>query len=214
VESQRGFSLVEVVVASAVTFVVGSLLVWLAHATVFAASHSNARLTGIASAGRLAERLCADAAGAWSLFVPAADVFGAANSDGHELDFVSEDASHRTFWWAYRYDATAGRVTVYAYTPGSTAVAGDEFDGITSFASEMHPVTDVTSAASDAYDSLFSGATVTPVSVDYGWNAQASGGNRLERVRIAAAGADRTLLLSSGTAPTHFTVIVDYTPPP
>jgi hypothetical protein len=207
--------LIEILVASAVAFILTWLLVRLAGQTIFAAAHLDARLTGRSTTDRLAERLESDAAGAWSIFIPAKDVFGAENADAHELDFTSQDASHHTYWWAYGYAPATNRVTVYAYTPGSPALAGDEFDGITGFGAESHPVTDITDPHSDVYDALFANANVTPVDFDFGFSrTAATGGNRLTRVQLEATGVDRTILLSSATAPTHFTVVVDYTPPP
>jgi hypothetical protein len=95
--------LIEILVASAVAFILTWLLVRLAGQTIFAAAHLDARLTGRSTTDRLAERLESDAAGAWSIFIPAKDVFGAENADAHELDFTSQDASHHTYWWAYGY---------------------------------------------------------------------------------------------------------------
>jgi hypothetical protein len=207
--------LIEVLVAAGVAFVLTWLLVRLASETIFASAHLSARLDGRSATDRLAERLESDAAGAWSIFVPAADVFGANNADAHELDFATEDASHHTYWWAYAYAPATQLVTVYAYAPGSAPIAGDVFDGITGFGAESHPVTDLSDPRSDIYDALFSDTTVTPVDFDFGWsNSLASGGNRLTRVQLEATGVDRTILLSSATAPTHFTVVVEYTPPP
>ncbi len=207
--------LIEVLVAAAIAFVLTWLLVRLASETIFAASHLNARLDARSATDRLAERLESDAAGAWSIFVPASDVFGASNADAHELDFATEDASHHAYWWAYGYAPATQRVTVYAYTPGSAPIPGDVFDGITGFGAESHPVADLSDPRSDVYDALFAGTTVTPVDFDFGWsNALANGGNRLTRVQLEATGVDRTILLSSATAPTHFTVVVEYTPAP
>jgi hypothetical protein len=207
--------LIEVLVAAAVAFVLTWLLVRLGSQTIFAAAHANARLDARSATDRLAERLESDAAGAWSIFVPETDVFGANNADAHELVFATQDASHRTYWWAYGYSPATQRVTVYAYAPGSAPVAGDVFEGITGFGAESHPATDLTNPRSDIFDALFSGTTVTPVDFDFGWsNALANGGNRLTRVRLQATGVDRTILLSTATAPTHFTVVVEYTSPP
>lgn len=207
--------LIEVLVAAAVAFVLAWLLVRLVSETAFASSHLNARLDARSATDRLSDRLESDAAGAWSIFVPAADVFGASNADAHELDFATEDASHHTYWWAYGYSPATQRVTVYAYAPGSPPIAGDAFDGITGFVAESHAVTDISDPRSDVYDALFAGTTVTPVDFDFGWsNVLANGGNRLTRVQLEATGVDRTILLSSATAPTHFTVVVEYTPPP
>ena len=213
-ESQRAFSLVEVVVASAIACTIGALLVWLTHATVLAAAHLNQRLTARGTVDRLAERLTADASSAWSVFVPPRDVLGNANADGHEVDFVSEDASHRSYWWAYDFDSRASSVTVYAYAPGTPASAGDVYSAIDELTAEIHPLTDLANPSSDVYDALYANDTLSPVDVPFEWNANAVGGNRLLRVRVAAAGVDRTLMLATATAPSHFTVIVDYTPAP
>lgn len=213
-QSQRGYTLVELLIAAAIAFVIGSLLVRLAHTTIFAAAHLDARLSARNAADRLDERLTADATSAWSVFVPPSDVLGASNADGHELDFVSEDGAHRQYWWAYDFDSAVSRVTKFTYVPGAAPVRGNAFDGITAFAARTHPITDLGNGASDAYDPLFAGDALTAVDVPFGWSGSAVGGNHLVRVGIAAAGVDRNLMLSSGTAPSHFTVIVDYTPPP
>ena len=207
--------LIEVLVAAAIAFVLTWLLVRLASETIFAASHLNARLDARSATDRLAERLESDAAGAWSIFVPATDVFGATTPT--HTNSTSQRKMRRTtrIWWAYGYAPASQRVTVYAYTPGSAPIPGDVFDGITGFGAESHPVADLSDPRSDVYDALFAGTTVTPVDFDFGWsNALANGGNRLTRVQLEATGVDRTLLLSSATAPTHFTVVVEYTPPP
>lgn len=213
-EAQRGFTLAETLVAAAIAFVIGWQLLALAHALVLGTSHLDARLRARSAADRLEERLTGDAAGAWSVFVPPRDVFGGYNADGHELDFVTEDAAHRTFWWAYAYDGAAQRVTSYAYEPGGAPAPGETFDGIGAFAAHAHPITDLLEPRSEAYDPLFAGSTVTPIEVPFDWNPAARGGNGVVRVRLRGGGAARDALLAAGTAPTRFTVVVDYTPAP
>jgi prepilin-type N-terminal cleavage/methylation domain-containing protein len=215
VTAQRAFSLVELMVAAAIAAMLSWVLVSALHATIVHAAHLDARLTSRASIDRLTDRLNGDAASAWSVFVPGTDVLGAKNADGHEIDFVSESASRDTYWWAYTFDATNGRVTKYTYVPGAKPIAGDAFDSIDGFAAELHPVTDVATASSDVYDPLFASANATAVNFDFGWPAAAAaGGNHLVRIELTGTGIDRTLLLASATAPSHFTVIVNYTPPP
>ena len=214
VEAQRGFGLIEVMVATAIALVVGWQLLALAHFSIFGAAHLDERLRGQSAADRLEERLSSDAATAWSIFVPARDLNGADDADGHELDFVTEDASRRSYWWAYAYDAAARRITKYAYSPGGRPAAGETYEGITVFRARTHALTDVTKRSSEAYDPLFAGVDVTDVDLPFGWNPAASGGNRIVRVRFAAAGTDRLAVLASETAPSHFTVVVEYTPPP
>jgi Tfp pilus assembly major pilin PilA len=215
VRRQRGFTLAELMVATGVAFVLGWLLLRLVATTLLASGHVGARLNASSSADRLAERLESDASSAWSVFVPEMDVGGAANADGHELDFVSEDASHRQYWWAYAFDARSQSVTAYAYAPGTAPAAGQQFDGVTALQAKVFAVTALPDPSSAIYDPLFAGAAATPVDFDFGWNnAQARGGNRFVRVTFSGTGVDRELLLSSGTAPSHFTVVLRYTPAP
>lgn len=213
-KAQRGFSLIEVVVATAIAFVLGWLLIRVAHDVVLAAAHLDARLSAHGAADRLAEPLHSDAASAWSVFVPSSDVTGASNADGHELDFATEDASHRSYWWAYCFHSTTQNVVAYVYVPGGTPQQTHVYDGITNFTAGVHPVTALGQPSDPMYDPLFANATLTPVDVDFGWNAHALGGNHLVRAEITAPGVDRILALASGTAPSHFTVVVTYTPSP
>lgn len=213
-KSQRGFSLAEITVASAIAFTIGALLIWLTHATVLAAAHLDRRLNARSATDRLCERMYAGASSAWSVFVPVHDVQGNANADGHEVDFVSEDASHRSYWWAYDFDARASHVTVYAYAPGTPPSAGDVYSGVSDFSAQTHALRDLADPSNEVYDALFAGDVLTPVDVPFDWGGNAVGGNHLVRVHVAAEGIDRTVLLATGTAPSHFTVVVDYTPAP
>ncbi|HKU82094.1 MAG TPA: hypothetical protein VJP76_07980 [Candidatus Tumulicola sp.] len=204
----------ETLVAAAIAFVVGWQLLQLTHAAVLAAAHLDQRVRARSAAGALEERLAADAAGAWSAFVPSADVLGHPNEDGHEIDFVTEDAAHRSFWWAYAYDAAAGRVTHYTYAPGRAAVAGETYDGIDAFAVREHSIADLAKPGSEIYDALFAADALVPVDVPYGWNPAATGGNHLVHVRLRGGNAVADTVLASADAPTHFTVVVRYTPAP
>lgn len=213
-EAQRGFSLMETLVAAAIAFVVGWQLLQLTHATALEAAHFDERVRARGAIDALQERLTADAAGAWSVFVPAADLQGRSNGDGHEIDFVTEDAGHRSYWWAYAYDAAGRRVTQYVYAPGHVPAAGQTYDGIDAFSARTHSIADLTRPQSDIYDPLFAGDEFVPVDVPYGWNARAVGGNHLVHLRLRGGNAVADALLASAGAPTHFTVIVRYTPAP
>ncbi|HTX59114.1 MAG TPA: hypothetical protein VMH02_05500 [Verrucomicrobiae bacterium] len=207
--------LAEVLVAAAIAFVLTWALVDIGHDAVFTAAHLDARLSARGTTDRLAERLESDAASAWSVFVPSDDVLGNANADGHELDFVTEDGAHATYWWAYDFSVAAQTVTAYSYVPGGAANAGDVYAGITGFSATMHAVTDVGDASSAIYDPLLAATAATPVAFDYGFAQSAAlGGNRIALVRMSAPGIDRALPLATQTAPTHFTVVVRYTPAP
>ena len=214
VQRQRGFSSIEITVAAAIALLVGWQLLTMSHALVFGAARLDDRLRARSAADRLEERLTADAASAWSVFVPANDVNGNRNTDGHEIDFVTEDASHRELWWAYAYDTAARRVTRYSYVPGGSPLGGERFDDLDGLAARTHPLSDVQLRSSAVFDPLFERATLSDIDVAFAWGGTAVGGNHLVAVRIRGQGVERTLLLASGTAPSRFTVVVKYTPPP
>lgn len=193
---------------------IGWQLLTLTHTLSAGAQRLNRSRSSRLAADRLGERLRSDATAAWSLFVPPADRFGRTNSDGHELDFVTEDARHRTLWWAYVFDSSARRVIRYGYDPGGTLRAGEAYDGIDRFSAAAYPITDVVRPESPVYDPLFAGAGVTAVDVPFGWRAGVSGGNRLTDVRYRGGGSMRDEPLASGASPSRFTVVFFYTPPP
>ncbi|HTU83107.1 MAG TPA: prepilin-type N-terminal cleavage/methylation domain-containing protein [Candidatus Acidoferrales bacterium] len=211
---QRGFTLAEVLVVTAIAFVAGWLLLRLVDAATNASWRVAQRLSSASAADRLCDRLAAQAAGAWSVFVPDADVAGNSNADGHEVDFATQDAAHRQHWSAFTFDARANRVTAYAYAPGVAPAAGEHFDNVGDLQATGFAVTALTDPAGPGYDPLFAGASASGVDVDFGWGSKATGGNHLVRVRLTGDGVARSLTLASATAPTHFTVVVEYTPSP
>jgi hypothetical protein len=204
--------LVETLIAAVIAFWLLWALVAGVDSMASTANRLDARVAGRTSVDRALDRFASDAASAWSIFVPANDVLGDANNDGHEFDLASEDASHHRYWWAYRFDAASSQIVRYAYVPGSTPVAGDVFGGITELTATAHPITDLTAAGSGIADPLFAGATLTPVSITLPSGMVA--GNGLVNVTIAAAGTTRSILLATATAPTHVTVEIPYTPAP
>lgn len=210
---QAGFSLIEVLVAGAIASIVLFALLAATHTAIDGARAMNGRLNANAAALRLEERLSSEAASAWAVDVPALDVLGASNTDGHEVEFFAEDASHRRYLWAYRYDASAKQVVRYAYAPGVAPVAQEITGPIDGFSARAAAASAITSPQSALYDPLFAGTTVADVAYPFP-GLGISGGNGLVRVRIAAGGADDNLTLASATAPTSFTIVIPYTPAP
>ncbi len=202
-ERQAGFTLIETLVGAAIAVVMIWTLVVMADRLVASAAAANLRLVASANAGRLVERLSSEAASALAVYVPATDVLGAANSDGHELDFSTQDGAHRTYAWAYTFDSAAQTLTRYTLTGGGAPVAGDVLRRIDSFSATTAPVTQLGTPSNPAYDPLFAGANATDVP-----------GNRLVAVQVVASGVDRSVLLATEDAPTAFTVVVNYTPSP
>ncbi len=161
---------------------------------------------------QLLERMRSEAASAWSISVPASDLDGQSNADGHEVDFTTQDATRRTYRWAYRYDASARSLTRFAVAAGASPEPGAVLSGITAFSAKSYPATAIADAASPIYDPLFAGASVVPVS--YALNDGSVAGNGFVEIAITGAGVSRSELLSTSIAPTQFTVVIEYTPTP
>ena len=213
-QRERGFSLIEVLVCGAVAAIAMTLLVMLAHHVVHATQHLARRLRATSATQALLDRLQSDAASAWAVWVPAADVLGDDNRDGHELDFFAEDASHRAYAWAYRFDTASGAVTRYAYATGVAPVAGLTYEPIDAFVASTSAANAIADPAAAVYDPLFAAVHVTAYAYDFGTPFGAIGGNAVTHIRILASGNDADALLASATAPSHFTVVVSYTPSP
>ena len=208
-ERQAGFTLVETLIGAAVAAIVIGGLVVLASRLTQTTSALGTRVQSQSAVERLLERLSAEAASAWAVYVPADDINGNANADGHEVDFFSEDGSHRPFAWAYSFDATHKRITRYAFAPGGAASAGETIQPVDAFTATSVAITQV-----GTIDPLFRGSVAQPVAYAFGASPDAVGGNALVQLQIIASGVDRNELLASATAPTTFTVIVNYTPSP
>ena len=153
--------------------------------------------------------MTADAASSWAVYIPQDDALGRSNSDGREVDFYSEDGSHRTYTWAYLYDATTKHVTRYSRLNGSASVADEDLGAFDSFAA-----TSVAASALGSADPLFAASTIPTISYGYDSNSEATGGNGFVRISVVAHGVNRNEMLASGTVPTTFTVVVNYTPSP
>ncbi len=211
---ERGFSLIEVLLAGAIAAIATMLLVMLAHHLARATQALDLRLQGSSAAHALLDRLDGDSQTAWAVWVPPLDVAGEENRDGHEVDLFAQDASHRRYAWAYRFDAASHEVTRYAYAAGIAPLSGVTYRPIDAFSAATSPASAIGNPADATYDPLFASARVGSYAYDYGTTFGAIGGNAITRVRVVAAGADLSTLLASATAPSRFTVVVTYTPPP
>ncbi|MHB8147240.1 MAG: prepilin-type N-terminal cleavage/methylation domain-containing protein [Vulcanimicrobiaceae bacterium] len=214
VYGERGFSLVEVLVCSAIAAIAVTVLVSLAHHMVRTTQHLERRLQATSATQALLDRLQSDAASAWAVWVPATDVLGDDNGDGHEVDFFAEDGSYRRYAWAYRYDTASGVVTRYAYASGIAPSAGVTYQPLEAFVATSAAASAIADPSSALYDPLFSSVRVAAYDYDFGTAFGATGGNAITHVHITSTGNDGDALLSSATAPSHFTVVVTYTPSP
>jgi Tfp pilus assembly protein PilV len=206
---EAGFTLIETVVAAAIGVVVLWATLVFADRMVLWSASANQRVGAVAAADRLIERMSSEASSAMAVYVPAIDALGASNSDGHEVDFFTEDGAHRTYSWAYNFAGGTRTITRYALNPGSAATAGDTLTDIDSFSASA-----LTVGQLGSYDPLFAGASASDVPYTFAAMPGAIGGNRLVAVQITASGVDRSVLLASADAPTAFTVVVTYTASP
>ncbi len=211
--AQRGFTLIETMIAAGIFATIAAALVVMANRTVAASGAFALRMNAAAGAGTLVERLTSDAASAFAVYVPATDALGDPNADGHEIDFYAQDGSHRPLTWAYRFDAAASTVTRYTIGTG-TPGAGTSIAHIDGFVATAVRASDLGNAAGPAYDPLFSGAHAPDVPFGFAAMPAAIGGNRLVELTIAASGIKRRVCLAAADAPTAFTVVVTYTPSP
>jgi hypothetical protein len=197
---------------------IGAILLWavlaFADRAIASGQGLNARMQASTGAAHLVERLGSEASSALAVYVPASDVFGNGNADGHEVDFYAQDGSHRPYLWAYTYDASASSVTCYAIAIGSAPIAGEVVSGIDAFTATAVVANDLSNAASNAYDPLFAGANAPDVPYAFPGELAATGGNRLVALSLRASGVNRRIMLASADAPTAFTVVVTYTPSP
>jgi Tfp pilus assembly protein PilV len=213
-ERQAGFTLLETLVGAAIAFVMLWGLVAMADRLVAAAGAANRRVVAGANAGRLIERLSSEAASSLAVYVAPTDALGRSNSDGHELDFYTQDGAHRGYAWAYTFDRATQTLTHYALSAAGAPLAGDMLNDIDSFSATAATVTQLGIPSSPAFDPLFAGANATDVPYSFATMPNAIGGNRLVVVQLVASGVDRSVVLATQDAPTAFTVVVNYTPSP
>jgi hypothetical protein len=158
--------------------------------------------------------MTSEASSALAVYVPSSDVSGNSNSDGHEVDYYAQDASHRPYVWTYTYSAAAQTLTRYSVVPGASPAAGESVSNIDGFSVQTQPASALSNPASPVYDPLFPGTHATDVLYPFPPNAAALGGNGLVVLQITASGVNERAFLASADAPTQFTVTIVYTPSP
>jgi len=200
---ESGMTLIETLIACAVGVAILGAALSLFGRLAATESRSQIALLARAQAGRLEDRLRDDAGNAWAVFVPSQD----------EVAFYTQDAARRPYVWAYAFDAKTRSVTRYAYGPDGSTQSGETFPGITGFSAAAFTVGALGDPGSPAYDPLFADARAAPVTYPLGPGAP-SGGNGLVAVRISDGNATAGETLAGSAAPTHFTIVVTYTPKP
>ena len=158
---ERGFSLLETLVAAAISVVLGYVLILAASSFLHWSAQQAKRDAEHAAIGELVDRWEAEEDSAWAIFTPPADVLGANNADGHEVDFFTRDGKNRAYFWAYDYDAQAQALVRYRYdAPGAAPVKDLTYAGITKFAAHTYPVTALQDANTPVYSPLYANAAL------------------------------------------------------
>ncbi|HKU69175.1 MAG TPA: hypothetical protein VJP85_15490 [Candidatus Baltobacteraceae bacterium] len=212
----RGFSLLETVIAVAIAVLIGWLLVFVLAHLLRAGRLQSARDLEQRTIVQLSDAIATEEDDAWAIYVPPSDVLGKPNSDGHEVDFFTRDGKQQPYFWAYNYDASAQTVRRYRFaSPGGAATLDVEYAGIVRFSAHTYRVTALQDANTPIYSALYDGAALQSGIVRFypglPWIA---GGNNITYVQFAGATMRRDLELVTQTAPSGFTVVLNYTPSP
>ncbi len=214
--AERGFTLLETLVAVAISVVIGYLLILAASSVLHWSAIQAQRDAEHAAIGELVDRWTAEEDSAWAIFTPPADVFGTANADGHEIDFFTRDGKNQSYFWAYDYDAQTHTLTRYIYNaPGATPVKDIAYTGITKFLAHTYPVTALQDASTPIHSALYDNAALHSGIVHfYPSKPWIAGGNNITYLRVEGTTMVREMQLVTQTAPTGFTVVLRYTPAP
>ena len=212
---ERGFSLIEALIATAVTAIIFISTLGLVKSML----HGNAQLgTSNATAWGATDLVDGwhhDAETAMAIFVPSSDVNGQ-STQGHEVDFFTRDGMHNPTFWAYYYDASAKTVQRYTYTDptnrsGTKTAKGSPVAGITTFSATMLSASQL--PALSAPGSILQVLAAKPP-IDYtqevGYGPEILAGNRVARIQLATANNSQTVDLTTTALPSHSTVVTGY----
>jgi prepilin-type N-terminal cleavage/methylation domain-containing protein len=214
--SERGFSLVEVLIATAIFSVVAGVALVSLQSFVHWNTILTQRQTESAAFGQLVDRLQAEEDSAWAIFTPPTDVFGKPNTDDHELDFFARDGQNRAYFWAYLFDSAHGTLQKYTYAaPGSAPTAsGDPITGVKAFTAHTYDVSALNDPSTPIYEPIYANRPLSPYDVHFGFGNAVAGGNQITYVRIDGTANTAALQLSTQLAPGGWTVRLAYTPGP
>ena len=215
-EGQRGFTVVEILLALAIALPVAITLLGVVRLAFGGAEAAAAAGAQAAVMNDLVERLDAESHTAAALFEPATDVLGNSACDPHgecdELDFFTRDTQGVPHFWAYRFDQSAHALQRYLYDdlgakgPINLRASGPALP-LRSF--EVRHV-----AASQLHIPSLRGYVPKDVDVALGYPGVA-GGNALAFVNMANGAFHLRRELLPRLAASGFTVVVGtYTPSP
>jgi len=195
VRCQRGFTLLETLVALAIALPLGFAFLAILGGGLRGASAAAAAGAGADALASLAERLDAEAHSAAAIF-----------TGSNELDFFTRDASGAPHFWAYRYDAATKTLARYVYDdlgaggPVNARPSGPRLANVVAFSTTRAPISQITIPA-------LAGYAVRDVSLPLGYPG-VSGGNALVVVDVRTANSRIHRELAPRLAPSGFSVIV------
>lgn len=229
--SQAGFSLIEIVIATALFAIVAFAAFEVVRQLAGNARQLTARHVGYASLERLTAQLRAEARSATAIWA-SAPAAGGAHDDCVQLDFFTADAAGPKFW-SYRNfpnhtsaDAVAGDA-LQRLAAASPIVPCDAARNGTIVLAHVHAPMTVSTVAPDGLaghadgylgrgDSPFVAATIPatpPVALGVldASGAPVRGGNTLVELRIDTDDGSRVVDLLPGVFPNGFTEVLRYT---
>lgn len=215
--AQRGFSIFELLLAVALSTVLGFAAAGILTQIARAADGGYASARGSGDIDRELEALRSDAATAFAVFVPA-------RGPASELDFYSKTDGGRDVFWRYAFDPAAHALRRSDYDVTGESGVRDPQTGtidprasypplpnVVAFSAQVLPATQLGSKI-NPYGTVSGaligpGARALPVSFDNGGvpRRELYGGNAIVQVRLANATSARTLHLLSGALPSGFT---------
>ncbi len=224
--NERGFSLIEVMIAAAVFVVMMGTAVAAIVMTGNVMRSAATTQRGTGAIDRQVAELRAEAATASAVFVPPADLHGEPNADGHEVDFYSKGQANRDVFWRYVFDAASATLRRYDYDPQVNAIGGvrdprsgaidaaasyPEIPDISAFSARVLEAGALADPAQNRYAAAFSRVpSGEPVSLNDPANGRdvpgLVGGNRIVAISLANSKAARTIHIAAGTMPTGFYV--------
>lgn len=192
-KAQRGFTLVETLIALGLALPLGfALLAVLGTGLRGASAAASLGAQGHALA-TLVERLDAEAHGSAAIFVPPTDVLGGPACDPsgscREIDFFTRDAQGVARFWAYRFDPVTLTLTRYAYDdltasgPVNLRPSGVVIPNVAAFGARRVPISQVAIPA-------LAGYAVADVAIPFGYPGVV-GGNALVVVDVRNAAYHR-----------------------
>ena len=225
-KSQRGFSVVELLVALALFVAVGFALLGVSGTLLRATARSATAAGGSVELEQLLDGLRSDASTSFAVFVPDRDIFGKSNAPSHEVDFYGKDDAGNPVFWAYYYDPNAQTVRRFDYDSAGNVGQADRnsgairtsaqypvFPGVTSFSAQTLEAGDLVGSKNvyaSAIAPLFGRASpqAFPVGFDDGAGTRTDlyGGNTTVELRIATSHGSRLLHLSTAALPSGFSI--------